>query len=457
MAARVPKGAYLITGAINCAVAIIGDQKGDIQDTVVYGSATWTTGAPNNLDGSAFVWDKTVLGVGDVYLRNVAGADSKHVKFKNMTFYSLSSGGVGGGKLLVNDDAQSGTEYDFGDLGTFEDCHIVNFGVTLTVNIFNTWHISDVIFKGCQQVMVAGNDDPQEATNIKFIDCAFEKCGDSSTSFFDLDNVQGFNFTRCVFFGTSEISIRIALNQGLSFNNCYIDDSTLGSSGDFLELVATAGFNCDNVVFTNCTGGSTMGDVNLVQSTGTSPTITLIDSFFTFVDFQMGTSDVRILRIGNSIVGGIVGTAETNNILSATALTLNSAQLDFSSLGTIGLTSTTATTLDSGAAINLNAVAGDVVALNNAGTGFSLKEGGGAARSGVAALVNGTATVSTTSAAAGSRYLLTRTSPLGTVMGFLTAADNVAGMNFMIRALDSAGTGVVDDDSIIYWQIIKPV
>ena len=435
-AARIPDGAFLVTGALNCAVSLIGDQKGALITTVVYGSASWNTGAPSNLEGSCIVWDNTVLGVGDVHLRNIAGADSKNVKYKNITFYSLSDTGVGGGKLLVNDDVQSGTEFDYGDLETFEDCHIANFTTALTVNVFNTWTVSDVIFKGCQQVMLAGNDTPEEATNIKFVNCTFEQCGDATTAFFQLDNVQGFQFDKCSFSGTSEISIRIALNQGLSFTGCYINDSSLGGSGDFLEVVATAGFNCDNVSFYNCTGGSTMGDINLIQGANIA-TLTLFDCDFGFTDVQSGASKLNILQLGKTVLNLLDGTPLNQNLLSSSLFNMNT---------------TGAMVLDSNGTISLDC---SDVNLNTAGSGFGLKESGAAAKSGLVTLTTGNATVTTSAVGSNSRIILSRQARgSSSAIGDLSVDTRSNGVSFVIIALNAANGKENGDLSDVYWQLI---
>lgn len=305
--ALVPVGAFYLSTFLSCAVSLIGDQKGKIEDNAIYGSATWTSIGTANLTGSVFIWDKSTLGVTDSYMRNVSGADTSDMQISNMTFISQTASSVGGGNLFVVDSAQAGTEYDFGSQPTFKDCHIVNFNIAMTINLYNTWTISDIIFKGCKQPILAGNSTPQEATDIHVDRCSFLNCGDTSTNFISLDNVQGFQFNQCSFDTTSAIGIRIALNQGLAFTGCYFNTASLNSAGDFIVVVSTSGFNCDNVSFYKCISGGVMGDINLIQSTNIA-TLTLIDSVLTGATVPLGTSNVTITEFGNVTIDGVTGT-----------------------------------------------------------------------------------------------------------------------------------------------------
>lgn len=319
--ARLPKGSYLVTGFLTCAVGLIGDQKGKIEDNVVYGSATWSSGAPNNLDGSALVWDNTVLGINDVYIRNSSGAESQDVTFKNITFYSTSSGGVGAGRLLEISSAQSGGVYDFGSLPPFDDCHIVNFGSAIVVAACNGLTFNNVVFRGCKQPFIIGNSVPSTGENVRVVNCMFENCGDASTDFIELDNISGFVFDRCSFAETSAISLRVALAQALSFVNCLMGDASLNSLDLFLHIPTGTGINVDNVVFDNCISahlfsGTTTADINLVQGSNLA-TLTLKDCDLSST-INIGTDKVICTKIGtvNNYAFSNVGVGQINSFTS---------------------------------------------------------------------------------------------------------------------------------------------
>lgn len=87
--------------------------------------------------------------------------------------------------------------------------------------------------------------------------------------------------------------------------------------------------------------------------------------------------------------------------------------------------------------------------LLKAGQGFGVKEGGAAARMGVATLVAGTVTVNTTSVTANSRIFVQAVSNGGTP-GHLVAAGIVAGTSFTITS--SSGT----DARTVTWLIVEP-
>lgn len=82
------------------------------------------------------------------------------------------------------------------------------------------------------------------------------------------------------------------------------------------------------------------------------------------------------------------------------------------------------------------------------GVGLNVKEGVNG-KQGVATLVGGTVTVSTTSVTANSRILLT-TNTVGGTAGFLVVSARVAGTSFTI--LSSSGT----DTSVVAYQIFEP-
>lgn len=247
---------------------------------------------------------------------NNSGDDSQDVKFPNITFYSLSSGSVGGGTLFEIDNAQSSGEYNFGSLSPFKDCNIVNFNKALKINLYNTLTIEDTVFKGCKQAIIEGSG-TDKVSNVKKINCSFSLCGGTSTSFIELDNVEGSQFIGGSFEQTSGISIRIALDQGLSFKGCYINDASLGTSGDFLEVVSTAGFNCDNVSFIDCTSGGAMGDINLIQGSNQS-TLTIMDSDLTGATVALDSGFVSLSRVGNVIIDGVTGSDGKSGVATLT-------------------------------------------------------------------------------------------------------------------------------------------
>jgi len=318
--ARIPKGSYLVSGALTCAVSLVGDQKGKIESDVVYGSATWNSAAPSNLDGSSIVWDKTVLGVGDVYLNNDSGDNAKDVTFTNITFYSLSTATVGGGKLIEVDSSAAAGEYNFGHLPNFVNCHVVNFGLAITINVYDNWTIQDCIFRGCKQVLLAGNNVPEVATNIKMVNCDFKNCGDASTDFIALDNVTGFIFNLCSFDVTSGIGLRAAVDQGVSFTGCFIGDCSIGAGGNIIYIpTPTAGtVNVDGVSFTDCSSYNAGGggsDIDLTY-TGNVADLTIVNSDLLGTYVEIGTDKVRYLELGNTDVYGIVnpGVGQTNEV-----------------------------------------------------------------------------------------------------------------------------------------------
>ena len=492
---RVPIGAFFMSDYVTIPVGIIGDQKGKIETNVAYGSATWDTIPSTDLTGSVFVWDRAVLGVSDVYIRNTSGGATQDVKYKNMTFISESTGGVGGGKLLVNDAVPSGTVFNFGQSPTFEDCHIVNFGTAITINEYDTWTISTINFIGCQQPILAGNSTgPDLATDIKVLNCQFQTCGDTSTSFIELDNVTGFLFEGCMFEKTSDISIRIGLNNALTFDNCYMNDISLNSAGDFITVSSTVGYNCDNVSFYNCTGGGAVGDINLIQGANFS-TLFIENCTITGAQIPLGTSNVILTEVGLVTTSGTTGTGVINRFTTAafqargikfdvssqqrqieltTSDGSDDESLNISAAGSGDLTrgpnielfgddhavtpsdvnisaGTGGTnegdvniTPGTGQHINLGQIGSDVD-LDVVGKGIKIKEGSNAYM-GTATLVAGTATVSTTRALTGSRIFLSPyedtagTPSSGVIM--VTSISN--GVNFVISAYTIATTPTVE-------------
>lgn len=313
--ARLEEGTFKCTGALNCAVSIIGDQKGDVRDSAVWGNGAWTTSPQNNLFGSCIIWDKSVLSTTDVYMRNVSGDDTSDIQFKNITFYSLSATSMGGGVLFVNDSSQTLTEYNFGFGPTFENCHIVNFQKAIQINVFDRWNISNIRFVGCQIAILAGNDTPEVAKNITVDTCDFEACGDESFGFMELDNIEGFKILNSRMESTAEINIRKASNQGLLVDGCSINDQTPGASNNFINLVSTSGFDIDNVVISNCQSGGSMGGIDLVQAANIS-TLSIYDSDLTGATIPLGTENVTINQFGTVTITSVTGTGNNNKFTS---------------------------------------------------------------------------------------------------------------------------------------------
>jgi len=97
---------------------------------------------------------------------------------------------------------------------------------------------------------------------------------------------------------------------------------------------------------------------------------------------------------------------------------------------------------------------GDIAAAT-VGKGFQVKEGSNA-KMGTVALVNGTATVSTTAVTASSRIFLTRQTGSGTTRGILGLGTVTASTSFVIRSEDLSGNLSSDDDSTVAWILIEP-
>ncbi|MFV6033167.1 hypothetical protein [Streptomyces sp. NPDC056264] len=127
------------------------------------------------------------------------------------------------------------------------------------------------------------------------------------------------------------------------------------------------------------------------------------------------------------------------------ALRFTNGQLLFRSDGSVNVYSSAANTLTTDDAFQ---VGGDVT-LAVAGSGIRIKEGGAAARMGVATLVAGTVVVNTTAVTANSRIFLTCNTSGGTP-GFLRVSARSAGASFTI--LSSSGT----DTSVVAWEIKEP-
>lgn len=88
------------------------------------------------------------------------------------------------------------------------------------------------------------------------------------------------------------------------------------------------------------------------------------------------------------------------------------------------------------------------IGVTTAGSGISIQEGSNA-RMGVAVLVAGTVTVSTTAVQTGDRIFLTRTAASGTI-GALSVENIINATSFRIDSTDSAETSTVE------WIIVRP-
>jgi hypothetical protein len=89
--------------------------------------------------------------------------------------------------------------------------------------------------------------------------------------------------------------------------------------------------------------------------------------------------------------------------------------------------------------------------------GVKLREGTSSSRMGVATLVAGTVTVSTTSVTASSRIMLTPQTGISGAIGFVGVTARTAGTSFTITARDAAGATVTNDTRQVAWVILEPM
>ncbi len=181
---------------------------------------------------------------------------------------------------------------------------------------------------------------------------------------------------------------------------------------------------------------------------------------------ETGTADVNLYRVGadllktddSLIVGAtlFLGTGLTATLGADTSYVLL-GYVTGDSAARIGITAGGRITIGSGstsADTNLYRNGADQLAtdddllINVAGKGLRVKEGSNA-KMGVATLVAGAATVSTTAVTANSRIFLTPQSGGGTP-GWVRVSARSAGSNFTITS--SSGT----DTSVIGWLIVEP-
>lgn len=89
--------------------------------------------------------------------------------------------------------------------------------------------------------------------------------------------------------------------------------------------------------------------------------------------------------------------------------------------------------------------------------GLKLREGTADARQGVATLVAGTVTVSTTAVTANSRIMLTPQTGIAGAIGLLGVTARTAGTSFVITARDATGTTVTNDTRQVAWVLLEPM
>lgn len=470
LAVKVPAGGYFLTGAIDCAVQMIGDQKPRIDTNEIYAAAGWTTAT--DFDGCFFIWDNTALTTSSVYIRNVSGDDSNAVKFKNIGFMSQSSGADGGGTLLEIDTPAATTKYDFGDLPPFEDCYILNFKLGIKTETFRGLNINNVEFRGCQRAALLGIIITDLSEQISFNECLFKKCGDASTSFIQLEAVHAIYFNQCIFDTTSQIEITLMAGIGLLFSECYYlnQKNASGVGGGtfaFLQSNADVGAGTGNISLYKTQGGTDAGDIDLSLSP-TAPKLTLIDSDLKTAangsDLILG--DAIVTELGAVNFGTITTTGLDNKFTTGgfqsqgikfdtsgiqrqiKLLTIAASDTEELTLGASGdasaargavlnlqgedtggganvvLTAGVGSnpgdinlTTKAGQDVNVNAAnlitdvgnveAGGDIKITTIGKGLFLKEGANAT-SGVETLVLGKITVSTTAVTANSRFILSR-------------------------------------------------
>lgn len=178
------------------------------------------------------------------------------------------------------------------------------------------------------------------------------------------------------------------------------------------------------------------------------------------------TSTAGVLRsnwaLSTSISGDIVAVNGTaNQITSTTALSTATLSIPstFIAPGSIAATTTLTATLGNITATNGNIVRG-TAGNKDVYTSVATTIAAGANSAGTVALVNGTATVSTTSITASSLVRLYRQG-IGTtganITGNITLGTIAAGVSFVINSVTQADATALetDDQSIIFWEIVN--
>ena len=261
-------------------------------------------------------------------------------------------------------------------------------------------------------------------------------------------------------------------------NNGRVGIGTASPSA-FLHVLGTteqfrAGYDASNYLSTtiNSTGNATL------SLTGTTPTFSFSNSVnisgngtplivnktdYTFNGTVQlwkyaGTTIASIDYNGNIYANSVVDTANSSALGTGGIILASAKKLQwtigshyYDAVDTV-LSRTAANTLKldngSGGAANL-IVTGDISA-STAGYGFKVKEGSNA-KMGVATLVAGTATVSTTAVTASSRIFLTRQTTSGTLGSSVDVTAVSAGTSFTITA-----NGSILDTSTVAWLLIEP-
>lgn len=204
----------------------------------------------------------------------------------------------------------------------------------------------------------------------------------------------------------------------------------IGSSGE----LAQDGTNGSEIIFAKTSGlirqgTSDTADNGTIQITGGGAAS---DSRGAYVNFygneNAGTGKIQL--IAGNVTGGDI------------------------ELAVAGSTRWTIQQSSSGNLVSHSTNGGDI-SIERLGKTLKLKEGSNA-KMGVATLVNGTVTVSTTAVTASSRILLSRLVQAGTTVGNLGVGTITAATSFVINSYTLTTTLSADDDSQILWVILEP-
>ena len=199
-----------------------------------------------------------------------------------------------------------------------------------------------------------------------------------------------------------------------------------------------------------------LGTANQIVTTGTAGTITW--SLPAAITAPGSLTTTTTLAAGTTLTAGTGITATTGNIVASTGNIT-------STLGSVAA----ATTVTAGTSItatlgNITATNGNIVR-GTAGnkdvyTSVATTTTAGANSAGTVTLVGGTATVSTTAIAAGSKLRLTRQGIGATgaaALGLLSVGTITAGVSFIINSVDQADATALQasDVSSIFWEIVN--
>lgn len=199
-----------------------------------------------------------------------------------------------------------------------------------------------------------------------------------------------------------------------------------------------------------------LGTADEIVSTGTAGTITL--SLPAAITAPGSLTTTTTLVAGTTITAGTGITATTGNIVaSAGNITATLGSVSAATSVTAGTTLTA--TLGNITATNGNIVRG-TAGNKDVYSSVASTTTAGANSAGTVALVNGTATISTTSITASSLVRLYRQG-IGTtganITGNITLGTIVAGVSFVINSVTQADATALetDDQSIIFWEIVN--